>query len=183
MSMYIQEVNRLLGIELPMEDVYGYHGTSVQALAHLSLHGSMPSSFGWPDEFYMVPCHDPYDESLNSQTAYDWASGFARFNAIKTHVVSCLDFTPSQEFMEQLTYLTIEGFGVSDTEDLLTQYGSSRGLTQSKLKSLMGRAEMYSGSGIVLAISRRITQEFEFTEGGTAIITSGLGIQYIEGIQ
>jgi hypothetical protein len=176
------EVNRLLNVSLPIEDALGYHGTSRQALNHLAINGCLPSSFGWREETYYFPCHDP-DDDVSPLTAYRDAATFAIYNSVKAHVADELPFTPSQTFMQNLTFALIEGFGVSDAEDIMAEESSQYGLRQEELVKLVTLARASGNSGVVVAISLDAANNFEVVEGGTGLSVAKLSIDYLLGIE
>ena len=176
------QVSRLFEEGLNSEDVYAYHGTSIEALTHLAKSGRLPSNGSYGTDLFIAPV-------IPGEDQLDHAKVYANWNGAKYYVLESLPFRPKN--MERFMWLISD----PDPEDPklkeVFEEAAQHGIDEDKLKQLVKEGNA-SRKGVVLSLSRKLIEDFKEEPDPDApsaddqkkiTLKDGLPIDYITGIE
>jgi hypothetical protein len=184
------------GIDEDREDIIGFHGTSIEAIAYLSKHGRLPVSGKEVDDFYFCPKDDP--------EAQEWAADYANINGICWAVYKLLlergfvledklryKFFSMWEFPVSIVGGSIlindhDSFPDGDSRDIIASLKEQSIISRSEFSRIC-QSLVNIRKGVSLAISSAVNDlhPVDHGEGAGRSITvpTGLSIDYIVGIE
>ncbi len=193
--MYEKKVAELFEAGLDSEDVFGYHGTSIEAMQKLAETGRLPNGGRHPGRLYIVPMSN----KLNPFTPREDAESYADWNAKKHFIRSYLPFEPTAEDMENLSEYCSSNMGGKMREvdyQILDAKGEIRRLIEKCEKNGLGedqlvklRRKAKSRKGVIIALSNSLSSDFELKSQENVPkecyieVPDGLPIEYVTGIE
>ena len=181
--MGLSNLIKKLDVPLGIEDILGYHGTSVEAVLELSKTRKLPNDGLVPDSFSMV--QPDYDPELRI-----W---YAHQIAVRHYLIDKLPFkVPSDWYLVVAQSLVDEKLKIfRDFEKKLNGFmdlAKNAGLNQEDVIDLIKKG-YEERKGCLLAMSRKMELDFKKRSGEDDfmyiefITPGGVGINYISAIQ
>lgn len=173
---YKKRIAELFEIGLDSNDIYAWHGTTIEAIQHLARTGKLPASGSYGAELFYVP------EGIGSHEGdQQHAEVYAQWNATKYYILERLKFKPGD--MEKFMYMF-------DDDKLLNEFiheAMEHGMDKKDVRHLIREAEV-KRKGVLVTLSKRMKEDFEekadVADDQRSVITSdGLPLDYITGIE
>lgn len=182
---FAKEVFQLSKIGLESEDIYAFHGTTIEAIQYLSQHGTMPHSQFYGREFYYAQLNPKSRKEVDFdyESQLEHAEFYAEWNVWKYYVLERIGFVPSN--MSGFMYMEIDGQGDRLYKEFLEE-AAEHGISEETIRKLIEEAQN-SRKGVVVTLSKRVKKDFKETKVDTdqrsISAPSGLPIEYITGIE
>lgn len=171
-----KRIAQLFEIGLNSDDVYAWHGTTIEAIQHLAETGKLPASGSYGDKFFYVP------EGIGSYEGdQQQAETYAGINAVKYYLLNKLTFKPRN--MENFMHMFVN----DELFDEFIQEATENGMTEKDIRRIIREAEARR-KGVLLTLSKRLKEDFEeisegFGDEHCVITQGGFSIDYITGIE
>ncbi|GEM_PF-2284797 len=180
---YKKRVAKLCEIGLNSDDIYAWHGTSIEAIIHLANYGNLPSDSVHGDRFFYAPSRDYSGLPLGVRPQLE-AEGYAMSLSAEYYVISQLPF----KIKDRAIFNNIFDFDEA-LEKFINNEVIPNNFNEQLFRQLV-REAYEKRKGVVITLSKRITENYKEIGGDTledcdqSIITeNGLPIQFITGIK
>ena len=178
-SRYLPRIVRLFEKGLDDGSSIGLHGTSLEAILHLSRYGRLPNTGRETDKFYF---HLLQSQEFNP--VLEEAKIYAKWNALNQYLKQKLPFEPDPEELASIRL-------VDEFEELpkLAEQCKRHGITEGQINRWIDEFEHSNSRGVVISVARRLAKDFKIEKGeGNPLeryvrIPSGLRLDYIRGIE
>lgn len=169
---YMSEVQDKIGVIGSAEAPYAWHGTSIEAIVHLAIHGTMPTSGSYGERFFYAP------EDTDPGNQRDHALMYADWNVEKQHVLSQLPFTPRD--MPRFMYLRED----NTWDDFMAEEADEYGLTKEAILDLYTTRDP-SKKGVLLGLTEdvRTHDVRRINDEESVVIADGFPLKYINHIE
>ncbi len=179
---YLQAIKKLYesDVDIDSEDVFGFHGTSIEAISYLAIHGRMPTTGLLGTDFHFTTRttvgYDPYDEARK----YAGINGFRNILLAELKAASVqLD----SAFISDILLVAEEGFKCNP--DIYSRLKACLKFKYDHhfdrhIESLRSKRK-----GVIIGVKKRILDLKPFSgvdEDLVVKVSNGLPIDYISGI-
>ncbi len=174
-------------VDVSGKDVFGFHGTSIEAIKHLAIHGAMPSTGLTGPQFHFCPKRARYYEG----GPYHHAAGYAEINGTRNLLLArmlsiCPDLDPS--FMHEVLSMAEIHFDAVEDENIqiLDRIQRCLGMTCDAQFSRYVNSLKKKRPGVILGIRKKILKlspETGVDEDLFVTPEGGLAVDFISGIR